>query len=106
MIIINYFQDHISLSGSRRSKLVVHVVPTKTASMDDQGEEAGVGGGGGGEEEGAGEDRRGEGEGEGGAAMGEEETDNGGAALAQVSMPGIFCWSSGRKSELIPSSEI
>ena len=87
-----YFQDHISLKGSHRSKLVVHVVPTKTASMEDRAEETGVGGGGGGEEEeGAGGERRGEGEGEGGVVVGEEETDSGGAALPEVSFPETVC---------------
>ena len=87
-------QEYFSLGGSYRRKLVVHVIPTKTAGTEpaeetDGGREEVDGGG---HKEGsrltqAGQEGGGlEGEGGRGTEGGEEDTDSGGPVLPQVSV--------------------
>ena len=81
--IITFFQEFFAPEGSRRSKLVVHVVPTKTAKtmVATVGESEGKGEGKG---EAEAESEKEEGEAEEGE-KGEEDTDSGGPLLPEVS---------------------
>ena len=79
--IITFFQEFFAPEGSRRSKLVVHVVPTKTAKtmVAAEGESGGKG-----EGKGEAEAEKEEGEAEEGE-KGEEDIDSGEPLLPEVS---------------------
>ena len=73
-------QEHFSLDGPSRRKLIVHTIPTKRSESTAE-ERAAAGGG---KEDGEGEGEGGEERGEGEGAEGVDETDLGEPLLSQV----------------------